>query len=397
MAAGEECDDGGFCYGNSKAGSTCTSDADCCTTVGCTGASDHGVCDMGTEIDTECASDNDCPGGTCVRCRPVGGDGCAANCTTEAAVILNLSPYAGFGVPQHSYAAVKTDSATINVALTGSITLQSGKERNGLIPVAGKLVDVKLPAIKVGTLACACVRGVEAKSCGGTVFDMDGLPSLDCTFDNTLCATNGKNPCASIHGPGNSSSGVVGCGAGGIEGVNLTYSQDAGGLQPAGTPTPVPPTPWANSGPAMIMLSGTGGAGSMILVNTSRIGTGQASIPQFGTNQCVETDTVKPNPIYGQDKIFCTADDPDTVAARGSPSTIPLVTGMATAVIHNHVKAGIVQDLGPVMFTGVPIDCATLTQPTPAVASGTRLVGAFTTLNSPVLGDTVVGNQFETK
>jgi hypothetical protein len=106
----------------------------------------------------------------------------------------------------------------------------------------------------------------------------------------------------------------------------------------------------------------------------------------------VVTAGLKPE-TYGADGRFCNADDPNTVEARGSANTLPGVTGTATAQIDNHYNATsmTVYTLGPQSRTGAPFNCANLTAVTPS-ASGAHLVGAFTSLNQPTLGDIVVCN-----
>ena len=58
---------------------------------------------------------------------------------------------------------------TPNLALpiTGFQVYFAGGARDGQIPLVQKAGDASLPAIRVGTLACACVRAVAVKSCGG--------------------------------------------------------------------------------------------------------------------------------------------------------------------------------------------------------------------------------------
>ena len=83
--AGEECDDGGTCIGGSNAGTHCTAESQC---IG------NGVCIGGYKAETACDPTNPdaCPGGTCKKCVPQGGDGCASNCTTETTVQMPLVP-----------------------------------------------------------------------------------------------------------------------------------------------------------------------------------------------------------------------------------------------------------------------------------------------------------------
>ena len=79
--ANEECDDGGICVGGNNAGVPCTLEAHC---------QGQGVCDAfgvpGGGLREICNADADCGTARCVRCQPLGGDGCAANCTTERSI-----------------------------------------------------------------------------------------------------------------------------------------------------------------------------------------------------------------------------------------------------------------------------------------------------------------------
>ena len=83
VEAGEDCDDGGTCIGGSNAGTYCTAEVDCFG---------NGVCVGGVKDRTACTNDSACPGGLCRHCVPQGGDGCAANCTLEQEVPVNLVP-----------------------------------------------------------------------------------------------------------------------------------------------------------------------------------------------------------------------------------------------------------------------------------------------------------------
>ncbi len=375
VEAGEDCDDGGICVGGTNAGTTCTAEAQC---------AGNGICNGGLKIGVVCGGDVDCgSGGTCVRCKTFGGDGCAANCTAETIVPYPLVPGNVNNQQTTSTAFVAGEVLNLPLLLSGSQQLTIGKERNGQIPVVVKVSSIVLPAIRVGTLACACVRGIEARSCGGSLFDLGGTTlSEDCTFVDS-CIADGKPPCVAIHGAGNTSSGAIGCT--GLAGTDFSFIQDAGG-----TPEPPPPTPPAGSGQPVITLSSSGGPGSALMLNTLRIGNAQPPAPQ--NNPCVVTAGVKPE-VYGADGRFCNADDPDTITARGSANTLPASTGTATARIDNHYYPTTMNTgtLGPLTRTGAPFNCANLTAPTPS-ASGAHIVGAFTSLNQPALGDIVVTN-----
>ncbi len=402
---GEECDDGGVCTGGDNAGTPCTSDAQC------TG---EGICDEGSQVGKACSTNADCPSGKCVRCRTFGGDGCANNCTLERDVPTTLVP----GVTQRlckdganagqvctnnsqcagsicqapdikpgtSGAFVHDGIIQLALPLSGTQTLTIGKLRNGKIPMVAKADSLKLPQIKVGSLACACVRGVAAKSCGGTLFEADGTFTTSCTpvftAGDSECA--GKKPCAFVNGPGNSASGIIGCN--GLDGFNLSFTQD-GGQKPGDIP-PIAPTPHPNQKPPVIVLSGMGPPGSAILLNTSAIGT---TVNGPTSNKCAAT-----HPDFGPDGQFCTDDDPQST--RGTPNTLPQVTGTATGQIFNTTNTLQVppedpHSIGPRSYTGMPYNCSALSGSTPST-SGAATVGAFTGMNQPATGDIVVRSIF---
>src|SRR5262249_10459436 len=97
--------------------------------------------------------------------------------------------------------------------------------------------------------ACACVRAAAAKTCGGVLTKSDGSRATDCTpiFTRGDVECTGDKPCTFVHGPGNASSGIVGCN--GLSNTNLSFTQDSGGVA-----HPPPPTPMIGGGPAIITL-----------------------------------------------------------------------------------------------------------------------------------------------
>jgi hypothetical protein len=231
-AAGEECDNGGTCIGGDNAGTHCTADSDC---IG------QGVCDAGLNLDYVCDSDADCPSGHCIHCRTFGGSGCAANCTFETTVNAQLIPSGATAKPGTSFAWIHTNQlipAVLTLPLNGSQTFVFGKQRDGSIPGVIKADSVSFAAINVVNTACACVRGEPAMTCGGYIFEKDGSAAIDCTpgwvegtcsvTTSQTCVVNGDcpsgqtcvvhacdglKPCALVHGPGNSASGVISCAA----------------------------------------------------------------------------------------------------------------------------------------------------------------------------------------
>ncbi|HUO36735.1 MAG TPA: hypothetical protein VMU34_02285 [Mycobacterium sp.] len=297
--------------------------------------------------------------------------------------------------------------------LNGGQRIVAGGKRNGMITLVTRASQagdaVKLGAIKVGTLACACVRGIAAKSCGGTLRNKDGSLATDCTPQFTkgdsLCAGTGK-ACAFVHGPGLSATGVIGCN--GLAGTDLTFTQDAGGM-----PLPPPGTPPIGAGPPIITLSGSGGPGSFVLINSSAIGQAQTTSFSPKPNVCDAHSTVGTvPPDFGPDKIYCTDDDPNgcvggsspgaacdsdadcpgsgtCVHARGAVQSLPVVSGTATGEVFNVKSPG--SNFGPFSITGGPFGCDLLLAPTPVI-TGAGLAGAFVALNQPQLGDIIVTN-----
>ena len=405
-SAAEECDDGGICIGGTNAGVTCTRESDC---------HGEGVCDSfgsqgpaGSIPRKACSTDDECGGARCVHCKTFGGDGCAANCTLETERILQLAPgeVQGFDIKQGtSGAVVHGDILTLPLPLTGSQTLIRGNERSGLIPMTMKVTGINLPVIPVAQLACACVRGAEYKTCGGTQFEADGqTQSVQCTdvCDANGCTSrasvcDGKKPCTSIAGPGNAAEGVIGCSS--LPLVSYTLVQDAGGAKcdpvasvcvdetyhPLGGTTKRCELPEDCPGgtcgcvdakvPVFTPGSVGGGPGSMILATASAIGstTGLCEGSFFS---------------YGPDGQFCTDDDPQT--SRGVASITTLVTGTATAEMQN--ENGIDNNSpGPFSATGNPLGCDQITAD---IFTGAVWAGSFPALDQPNTGDQVDTTMF---
>lgn len=347
---GEDCDNGGICIGGNRAGSACTADAIC------GGDAQPGVCLAGTKVGTACDADDDCPNSQCDRCVTFGGDGCAANCTFETDVSFPLVAGAVIpgGIQQGTSGVINYTQLIprLPLPLSGQQTLTIGKELDGEIPGVIKAASVSFPKIQVATLACACVRGFAGKTCGGTVFEADGTPSPLCgdgLVDPTICPAS--KPCAFVNGPGNSAAGVIGCA--GLDAIDSDVTQDC---HPDGGGPP---------DPRQTTLSGFGPPGSARMMNTIRIGT------QSGL--CTAT--------------FCT--DVDSVELRGTPITLPYMTGSTGAtVLHAGAVGG--PSLGPQGTMGTPVSCAMLTQPVPSFEGG-NLAASFTSCAS-TLGDIVLTN-----
>ncbi|MBI3782095.1 MAG: hypothetical protein HY270_01715 [Deltaproteobacteria bacterium] len=319
VEAPEECDNGGICIGSSNAGTACT-------------------------------ANSQCPEGLC---KPFGGDGCAANCTTERDLLYDLVPGvgSGFDLQPGTSGLVINAFITLPIPLSGHLTLTVGKERDGQVPTVVKGNSIVFPAIPVLGQACGCVHGGTFKTCGGTYLEPDGSQSKDCTTKPDAC--NGLKPCTDVHGPGNTGSGVVGCS--GIDGVNLDYSIDAGGES-------------GNVGSPVVTTSGSGGAGSSVVLTTIGV--------NVVLGGCTGTSS-----DYGPDGQFCTADDQSTL---GASATNPAVTGTASATISNLPDGS---TIGPVTVSGSAFSCAKLAAGNPG---GGGIVSAFAIPDIPQIGPVAV-------
>jgi len=434
-ALGEDCDPGGVCIGGSTAGTPCHQEADCMPGNGVcfdpSGLSEEFPC----VDDSSCAAAGQVTGSTCVHCVTQGTTTCAANCTTATAVPYAL--VAGVTLPNGTI-QVNTSGATVHgdltlaLPLTGTQTLYLGKEKNGTIPATVTADSVSFPAIPISIggspLACACVRGIAAKTCGGTVFSDTGGQATNCTPGYWDAGASGDNtsdgpcpadqPCTFVHGNGNSATGVIACTAPNGLDINLNFTQDntplglpisnflVSGLQchansdcPSSAATGASTCiPEPNMGgynicsayPAVLTLSGggTGGVGSGLLLNSTAIG----------------------DAIGACAAGFCTDSDP--YSARGTISTLPLTTGIAGGTFTTadgdpgtEICAGNGSSncnsfndhcdpsacTGPLTVTGQLLNCTNLTA-SPPVLTGTCLVGAFTSANEPTLADAVITN-----
>ncbi len=395
-ANGEECDPGpGTCIGGSDAGKACTADSQCDQT--------SGICVDGVDAERACGSDSDCLNSSCIHCKTFGGNGCAANCTTESAVSItlvqgaassdNTSLVSGSGIAVHA-----DGDFNFAIGFPAGVTRQwlIGKEKNGKIPVTMKSETNQTPAVEVlNGVACLCLRPIVYMTCGGTLWEKGGLPSTDCSFGYTAgdsVCSGGAKPCTRVYGPDNIGEGEVGCETAGLDGVDTLLSQSSTGLNDT---DPV--------GPVLTTLSGTGPAGSIVLFDTTELG--------FTLNKCVNASGDPA--VYGKDGKFCTADDPyatpDPLTTGRNVLPQVLTTGIASATITNALTSGNTINtcasgdnagigcstdadcLGspclPRTSTGTPLSsCSALA----GGASGVTLADAFPSLRAPTVNDIVV-------
>lgn len=374
IEAGEDCDVGGICGGGSKSGMACTSDADC-------GAGEKGVCDGGSGDLRQCSSDADCGGGKCKRCRTFGGQGiagsaatCSADCTFETRIALalregvfdpNASPpvlTAGTGMILHSGLL-----GPVPLVLSGALALRVGRTgANGVTRAALKASDVTIPSVDIAGLACACVRGVSAKTCGGFVLNDQGAQATNCTPGFTGAQSCPANlPCAFVHGPDNAGQGWLGCQ--GLSPINVTMSQDSNGsADPGECLTPGVGAPICADYP-LITLDGISAIqGSQLLATHMAVGVRTGSCGGFCTNA-------------------------DPLSQRGTVNPFVLTTGTSSSLIADH--DGIDgENLGPYSATGAPVSCSTLTS---GGSNGLKLAGHSTVINENLMGDMVIESSFE--
>jgi hypothetical protein len=363
--AGEDCDNGGLCVCGGNAGTACDAEDDC--------MGNEGACFGGPANLRGCTSNEQCPEGTCRKCRPYGGDGCSATCTFEVDRAYPLVPGI-IGADQMSVemgtsgAVVFGPFLTVPLELSGTQVITAGEiGANGQAAVVLKVDSVDLDRIPVAEIACACVRGAEARTCGGVLFDAAGVQAGNCTpgFDDIeTCPTD--KACAPVHGPGNTGSGFISCGD---PGFDIDFTQDCNGtpgqppFDPVITVTDATGTPAADDGSGFFIL-------------TSAIGT--------VVGRCTGT-----TPDYGADGEFCTDDDP--VTNRGAPNSIPFTTATVGATVLNPGNfEGDVLAAPPT--SGAPFTCGDAgTAPTVA---GANIAGGFTSCDQPTVDDIAVPVNF---
>jgi hypothetical protein len=398
VEAGEDCDDGGTCIGGSNAGTHCTQESDC---------AGLGVCLGGDKPATNCdpTNPNACPSGSCKKCVPQGGDGCAANCTAETTVPMTFVPGVLNGKtrvkPGTSGSTVwNAVLGPLALTMTGGQTLAVGKERNNQIPFVVNAVNID--QINVANLSCACTRGVPDKTCGGELIEADGTTvTTDCSdgYTSGTCSGEDLRPCTTFsdcNGPND-----VGCVGGycsdcwtdsdcspetcvvhACDGKNpCTYVHGLGGTCSVTTTQTCGPQSPCPSGETCVQngvlstgtiscvtgLSGT----NMLMMEDSRRADGQedppacdytsdtfvsgSTFPECASYPVITISDQNPAPVGAAQVLNSTAigiytgscdpDDPnrpdnfctdqEAYATRGSPNTLPGVTGSACSEIYN--------------------------------------------------------------
>jgi len=350
IKAGETCDDGGTCVGGADAGETCTADAHC---------ANRGVCIGGTHAEWACGSDAACPDGECVRCRPFGGDGCAANCTMESGLPFPLVSGLVSGTDLARGSGVRllfSESGTVVGApfwYDYSLPLAIGRaDSAGTVPIVVRPA-LRFPQALMGLHAGVCMRLVALKTCGGTLFDSQGESARDCTDDATVCAAD--TACAFAHGPGNAGAGAIGCT---LQEAPTTCAVDGCFYDPGLCPDP---------------------SASIRSSDRRRVeATGHASVRVSQSYRLRHFPPV----------TFCT--DAESPAEHGAVFTTTYVTGTATALLcgaHGYSD----WNLGPLSDDGHPFRCLATHVPDSA---GACLVSASTTRTDALVGDVATTSRF---
>ena len=313
------------------------------------------VCGNGTvEGDEQCDDGN-----------TFGGDGCAANCTTETRQDCVFGEGTG--------ANVQTAIFAIPLALTGKQVLTTGTPRtsdpNMIAPIVIKAADVAFDPVQVPGLVCACVRagakdeyGPGNSGLGQTSCSDAGLQDIN--YVTTVDHNTNDQPGA-----------CAGCTAGDSS-CTSGFLEDGSAAHPhAGV---------CNGLPQTVHSGGNGGVGATIIDSN----TGITLISDSGT---CSTDTTDPN--KGPDGIPCDDDDPNQVA----PSVTNTTSGTAGAqVIDANNAAGKKIAAGQAcgatscatQVTGIPANCAT------GSVSGSATASAFVGLDAAQIGDEVVTSTF---
>jgi hypothetical protein len=371
----------------------------------------NGVCETGERCDDgaiclpigqtdgeptfqDCTDTGECPAGE--RCEPVGGDGCARNCTLEARRIADLDPVRSGAVVQIGPGG----AGIVPVALSGTQVLTTGTARDdvvvgpggleltqpGHVPIVIKAADVGFRPAVIGNLLCACVRGVP-------------VPNF---------------------GPGLSGRGLTACGDEPLNDINVMVEQDhnttPGDPGNSGPDEGLPDDPncdavsdlgdgfiseacfegqdeacsearfthgVCNSPRVLTFSGGPAPRGSTVLMANTSIalledaGSCGVGVPP-GSDPCPFED-------YGPDCVPCTDDDVAEATANNNVTT----SGTARAIIYDtrNVAGDVnMRTAGP----GEPTDCDSILADPEAPLAGV-LVTAFPSLDAENIGDTVTG------
>lgn len=195
-------------------------------------------------------------------------------------------------------------------------------------------------------------------TCGGTLFDSTGVPTLVCSPGFDPAVTCPENlPCTAVFGPGNVAALAIGCEERNPDRITIDHDCDT--------------TSGMSKFDVVASISGDGRAGEAFGYAGAALG-------------LVVGPCAGPAAAYGHDGEFCTEDDPP--ANRGTARGQSVTTGTISAVIRNALNfEG--DTLGPQEVTGHAFNCSALEADDELDAV---LVTGFTACDSPVLNDIIV-------
>jgi len=347
--------------------------------VGCLAQSGGAPCVRDTLYDGVCGNGEREGSEGCDDGNGHGGDGCAANCTVESDLVLNL----GDQTASQSGALLQTIGFRLELPITGSQVFTIGQPRRqavrgiggatfepGALPFVGVVEKNRgrIDPIVVPGLVCACQRNVALQTCGGrppTPADAATVCTLDVfeNIDPSVCPP--EDPCKPTFGPGVSLAGAMGC-----KGARrLDYAIGADSTSPA--------TTYARSG------------GRVPFGGTATAFTALGLILDGGTCSFDATD-----PDKGADGLPCT--DDDALETLGMPEVLPLTTGTASGTVLNangeigkHIADGNDCGMLPCLTSasGQARSCEDLVA---GRAGGVCMAGAFARLAQPAAGAAVV-------
>lgn len=259
-----------------------------------------------------------------------GGDGCAANCTSETTISMALHGVAtitggiDFVSEYDTEQAFRIGGATSDSPPPSCSGLGFGA---GERPVTQRFEDVATIVMPIPGIACACIRPAVVKRCGGGLIrpprNACGIGS-DCSDDPDVCPFS---LCRFAHGAGNVTSGVVGC----LGLVDVDYAA------------------YAVDDRSVVTCSREGGVappGSALLYTSASTGV------IMGNPLCIEDAS---NANNGPDGIPCSDDDPP--ASRGDRiETHLLTTGRVLQSVIVAATPALTEG-SPTSFEGAPFDC----------------------------------------
>ena len=362
-------------------------------------------CGGGTAI---CGNGTMETGETCDDGNATGGDGCAANCTTESERVGTFDPdktvsivqAGGFPIgPLHLVGSQTFRTGTIRkedaIGTDNQVTVKADE-----MPVAIRASELHFEPVKVLGTICACVRGIPVPEFGEGIAGQGSVGCSDTGLTDVsyrLIQDHNTTP----GDPGNH-----------VAGTPDDPTCTAQNTLPGGTVSKAckeqvdddckDPSlhPHANvcNGPRQLTESGgPAGKGSAVIFTNTAIGqladTGACDMtgPRPG-NTC-------PYPDYGPDCLPCTADDRDFGIANNLPTT----TGTADAAdydpnngdptpIDKDQSCG--GDACKTVVSGANFDCdALIANPTGGLSGGSLAV-AFPNLDAALIGDNVTTTVF---